>query len=161
MISVIDQDSNASLALNVAIAVFLCLVINSIIFGFGWDGGDDTINIWFAPPGYVVGTVWVILFGLIGASRYALNRAGKPASRTKTLLGALLLFCLAYPIYTLGFNSEFIGFLGNIATILFTIFAMWRVWKFSRAAAALLFPIVLWVSFATVLVLAELRWINI
>lgn len=161
MTTVIDQTSNTSLVLNVTIAVILCLVINSIIFGIGWDGGDESINIWFAPPGYVVGTVWVILFGLIGASRYLLNSAGEWAKGTKALLVGLLLFCLAYPIYTIGFNSEFIGLLGNIATILFTVFAMYRTWKFSRAAAYLLSPIVLWVTFATILVLAELRWISV
>jgi translocator protein len=159
MWSLLDQKNYTSLFLNITMAVALCLAINAVIFGSGWDASDTDAQIWFAPPGYVVGTVWVILFGLIGAARYLLNASGETARSTKNWLVILLLFCLAYPIYTIGFNSELIGFLGNLATIALTVFVLTRTLKFSKLAAFLLVPIILWVSFATLIVMAELGWI--
>jgi translocator protein len=159
MWSLLDQKNYTSLFLNITMAVALCLAINAVIFGSGWDASDTDAQIWFAPPGYVVGTVWVILFGLIGAARYLLNASGEAAKGAKNWLVILLLFCLAYPIYTIGFNSELIGFFGNLATIALTIFVFIKTRKFSKSAALLLVPIVLWVSFATFIVMAELGWI--
>lgn len=159
MWSVINEKKYTSLILNISIAVALCLVINAVIFGSGWDASDTDAQIWFAPPGYVVGTVWVILFGLIGAARYLLNASGEAAKGTKNWLVILLLFCLAYPIYTIGFNSEILGFAGNLATIALTIFVFTKTFRFSKTAASLLVPIIVWVSFATLIVMAELGWI--
>lgn len=160
MFDAINQKNYTSLLLNVSIAVGLCFIINAVIFGSGWDKSDPVDDsIWFAPPGYFVGTVWVILFALIGAARYLLNASGEAANGTKNLLVILLLFCLAYPIYTIGFNSELLGLAGNLATIALTIFAMTKTSKFSKTATLLLAPIVLWVSFATLIIAAELKWI--
>ena len=159
MWSLINRKNYVGLVLNITIAVVLCLAINAVIFGSGWDASETAAQIWFAPPGYVVGTVWVILFALIGAARYLLNDSGEAARSTKNWLVVLLLFCLAYPIYTIGFNSELIGFFGNLATIALTIFVLTRTLKFSKFAAFLLVPIIFWVSFATLIVIAELGWI--
>ncbi|CAN5407942.1 tryptophan-rich sensory protein [soil metagenome] len=155
----IDRPNTTALVLNISIAIGLCLAINSVIFGFGFDTTENDVAVWFAPPGYVVGAMWVLLFALIGLSRYLLNASGDFAAGTKVWTVGLLLFCLAYPIYTIGFQSEIIGLIGNIATIGLTIYVMSRTLKFSRAATFLLAPIVVWVSFASLIILAELRWI--
>ena len=159
MFALINQKNSISFLLNVLIAVALCLGINAIIFGSGWFVTDDAADkaVWFAPPGYVVGTVWVILFALIGAARYLLNEFGEAAAGAKNLLIGLLLFCLAYPIYTIGFTSRLLGLIGNMATIALTIFIITKVFKFSKTAAYLLIPIIIWVGFASLLTLAEMK----
>jgi len=154
-----NQSNIIGLLLNVTIAVTLCLAINGVIFGLGWDSTDTSNPVWFAPQGYFIPVVWIILFAFIGIARFLLNASGEVANNTKKLLVFLLVFCLAYPIYTIGLSSEIIGFFGNLATIALTIFVITRTWQFSKLATTLLVPIVAWVCFATLIVMAEIGWI--
>ena len=158
--SFINRINNLSLILNLVIAVGICLAINALVFGLGWDVSDTpTHEVTFAPPGWLVGAVWVFLFALIGISRGVLNKFGEKSKSAKKWLIVLLLFCFAYPIYTLGLSSEIMGLIGNLGVIALTIFIISQTWKLSKLASFLIMPIILWVSFATVIILAELGWI--
>ena len=127
MFSAVNRTGYVSLLLNLTLAVGLGLLINAIVFAVLFaDAAEPPSNVPFAPPGAVVGAVWVILFALMGASRWLLNASGEAARAAKNWIVVLLVFCFAYPFYTLGLNSEKIGLAGNIATAALTIFIIVR-----------------------------------
>lgn len=158
MFSSLDKTSYIALFLNVFLAIGFGLLIDLIVFSLLIvDAQEISDSVSFAPSGEFVGTVWVILFGLMGAARWCLNRFGAAARNAKWWIVGLLFFCFIYPFYTLGLSNEIIGLIGNIATIGLTVFVISRVWKFSKQSAFLLAPIILWLTFASFIILAELK----
>jgi tryptophan-rich sensory protein len=108
----------------------------------------------FAPPPWLFGPVWTVLYSMMGIALSILWRArhdtpaAKPAMQLFTiqfvlnLLWSFIFFRLQNP------RAAFVEILVLNLAILLTIRASWRV---SRTAALLLVPYLLWTSFATVL----------
>ena len=113
----------------------------------------------WAPPGWLFGPVWSVLYLLMGVAAWLVWRArGFTGARS-----ALLLFVVqlaANALWTWLFfvlrqgGLAFAEILVLWALILVTMGLFWRV---SRAAATLLLPYLAWVSFASVLTLATWR----
>lgn len=162
MIRTFDQPNNWSLVYNLLLIVGSVLVMNAFIFGFGWDATTDYApRVSFAPPDYVVGIVWTILFALLAISRWLLNYSREPnAARAKMSVTVLIVSCLIYPLYSLAIGSVIGGLLGNIWTIALAAYVVAVVRRVSKNAALLISPVILWVAFATLITLAELRVIN-
>ena len=140
-----------------ALVVGGVLAVNGLIFGLGWgddrrDGPASVLN----PPGWVVGAVWTALFALLAVARWRLG--GPSAAAARGWVTGLVLFCLAYPFYTLAPNSMTDGFGGNLATFGLAGYVAWRAWPESRVAAACVLPVIPWVVFATVTIMADWGW---
>ena len=108
------------------------------------------------PPSWVFGPVWTTLFALMGIAFFIVwkNRTNKNKAAVKTafaIFAGQLLMNILWSILFFGLQSpgsallEVIGFW---LMILVTIIAFSKV---SKAAAWLLLPYILWVSFATYL----------
>jgi tryptophan-rich sensory protein len=160
MLQAIDQPGPRGLLLNISLAIAVCLAINAFVFGTGFNAErkPPIIDLWYAPPGYLVGIVWIFLYAGMGAARHLLVAAGDTARGTRRLIVGLLLFCAIYPFYTRGFSDIVACFWGNLATIALTVFTVFRAARFSRLAALLLLPTVLWVSFATFVIVRQQDW---
>ncbi len=143
------------IAANIVIPVILALATNGLIFALGWQQPDRDIQPAFAPPGYVIGIVWTVLFALMGCARGLASRQGD--RRTVRLLTILIGLCLAYPFYTLGLQDNLVGLVGIVLTGAFCLYVIVSAWARTRAAALLLLPLAGWFCFAGVLVLAVLR----
>lgn len=107
----------------------------------------------WAPPGWLFGPVWTILYTLMGLAAWLVWR--EPASRERTR--ALLLFVVQLAINALWSWLFFawqqgawalVDVLLLLALIATTIAAFWPI---RRLAAALLVPYLLWVGFASAL----------
>lgn len=142
-----------SLAVHLVAVVGLALATNGLIFGLGWavpSGDAPTSRL--APPGWVVGAAWTVLFALLAFARWRLDR---PATATaRGWVTALIASCLAYPFYALAPGSRAAAWAGNLATIALAAYVDRRVWPADRPAAACVAPIVPWVAFATATILA-------
>jgi len=108
----------------------------------------------FNPPNWVFGPVWTVLFALMGIALYLVWRQGIhkfPVEYALTVFGLQLALNVMWSLIFFGLHSPFLAAI-EIAilwlAILWTIAAFWKV---SRAAAYLLLPYLLWVSFAAVL----------
>ncbi|MEO8657827.1 MAG: TspO/MBR family protein [Bryobacteraceae bacterium] len=146
-----------ALLANALGAILIALLLNGIIFFFHWDQTDSgNLPPWFSPPDWFVGAVWVVLFAGMGAARWLALRRG--ATRPALWVAILFLVCALYPFYTGGFRL-LPGFIGNLVTVALAAWVATRLWPHSRPAAALVLCVVLWVSFATVVVAAELHWL--
>lgn len=112
-----------------------------------------------APPGWLFGPVWSVLYALMGISAWLVWRArGFAGARSALLvfivqLAANALWTWLFFVWRQG-GLAFAEILVLWALILVTIGLFWRV---SRFAAALLVPYLAWVSFASVLALSTWR----
>jgi tryptophan-rich sensory protein len=93
----------------------------------------------------------------MGVARWLLLTKPMDTIRARRLILVLLLFCLAYPVYTLGLKSEILGLGGNLLIIALSLFVVTRLSSISRLAAGLVSLVMVWVSFASFLVVEQLR----
>lgn len=97
-------------------------------------------KLWFRPPPYVFAIVWPLLLLLIGYSWYI-----RP---TLVFYYAILTFLLSTWSMLWNFN-KFYAFINIIATLISTFFLI--VYKYNKLSSLLLLPLLLWLSFASVL----------
>lgn len=96
--------------LYIAIPILCAACLNVAIWKLKWSGRVELKNR-FLPPGWVVGTTWMILLGLLG---YTLARStSRPASVAMVLLIA---WCLAYPVVTLWISPRIVNTMSLIVT---------------------------------------------
>jgi translocator protein len=113
----------------------------------------------WAPPGWLFGPVWSVLYALMGVAAWLVWRARGFGGARNALL-AFVVQLAANPLWTWLFfvwrqgGLAFAEILVLWALILATIVLFWRV---NRLAAVLLFPYLFWVSFASALTLSTWR----
>jgi translocator protein len=164
MLQVFSSTKSKGLAANIVASVLSVLAINGIIFGLKWSDInnvpllDNTVLPAFTPPGYAIGMVWTALFTLMGTARWQLNKIHSPQRNYhQQLIVFLILFCLAYPLYSLAINSRLGGLLGNFGTIGLALFVAANIRTSSKLAALLILPVVAWVTYATVILVAVIQ----
>ena len=111
----------------------------------------------WAPPAWLFGPVWSVLYALMGVAAWLVWRAPGPKGVALGLFAAQL---TANALWSWLFFAWHRGALASVevlvllALIVATIAAFWRT---SRTAALLLLPYLLWVGFASVLTWAVWR----
>jgi len=107
-----------------------------------------------APPNYLFGPVWVILYALMGIAAYRVSRSGKSGHEQhgaiRFFLFHLLLNALWSPVF-FGLKQIPLAFVTIAAVWLTLIMLIFRYEKLDRVSAFLLLPYLYWVTFATVL----------
>lgn len=155
---------NTSLLFNILLFYAILFVVNvpAPVLGLTFDG-DPGDKVWFSPPGFVIPIVWWILFTLLGIARYLVGKTDESPVSGSWLLIGLGVLCAAYAYYTLGFealtgiSSLWFGLVGNVVVIAAALFVVGRLYNTVPAASFLVAPIVLWTSFATLVVLGEIK----
>lgn len=108
----------------------------------------------FAPPNWIFGLVWTLLYFLMGVSFYLILKKGWKKKVVKTagmfFLAQLVLNFLWSPIF-FGLKSPLLGLITIVAMWILIIVTMKKFYPLSKLAFYLLIPYLLWVSFATVL----------
>ncbi len=132
------------------LAVAAVLAGNLLIaaLGIGGQGGDSRASE-VLPPGWVVGLVWTLLFASLGASYVALKRADGDTMRERLGIVGLGLICMAYPVYTAGFEDARASLIGAVATLVVVVALIAWVARTSGPAALWLAPFVPWLTFAS------------
>lgn len=149
-----------AIALAIALAVtFLAAAAGAIASVQAGSFYAQLVRPGWAPPGWLFGPVWSVLYALMAIAVWLVWRAGG-RHRART---ALLLFAAQLAANALWSWLFFAWRLGSWAfaevlvlwlLIAATLVAFWRV---QRLAALLLIPYLLWVGFAAVLSLALWR----
>lgn len=108
----------------------------------------------FSPPNWIFGPVWTTLYFLMGIAAFLIwkkNLKKKKIQRALMYFLVQLFFNFLWSLLFFGLHNPLLG-LGDILLLLISIVVtMNAFYKISKAAAALLIPYLLWVSFATVL----------
>lgn len=108
----------------------------------------------FAPPNWIFGPVWTLLYFLMGVAIFLIWRQGWQKKKIRTasyfFLAQLALNCIWSPIF-FGLRSPLLGLIVIVAMWVFIVMTMKKFFPLSKWACYLLIPYLLWVSFATLL----------
>lgn len=108
----------------------------------------------FAPPNWVFGPVWTLLYFMMGVSFYLLWKQGWQKKKVKLagqyFLAQLALNFIWSPIF-FGLRAPELALVVIIAMWALIVLTIRQLLPLSRPAAWLLVPYLLWVSFATLL----------
>ena len=110
----------------------------------------------WAPPSWLFGPVWTVLYVLIAVSGWLVWRRTGWTSALTVYAVQLALNAAWTPIF---FTGHAIG-AGLIVVAMLLVMVLWTIrltWRFDRVAAWLLVPYAAWVAFATLLNAAILR----
>lgn len=108
----------------------------------------------FAPPGNIIGPVWIVLYFLMGLSLYLVllkNRKDKMVKRGLSLFAVQLILNAMWSFVFFGLRSPLYALLEILYLWLAILLTICVFYKIDRGAAYLLVPYLLWVSFAAVL----------
>lgn len=115
----------------------------------------------FKPPNSLFGPVWTILYTLIGISLYWIWI--KPQSKKRTealgLFAVHLIINSLWSIIFFGLHQIFAAFVVIVVLWVTLIIVMKRFLAIDSRASWILFPYLIWLSFATLLNLA-IWWLN-
>ena len=149
------------------------LIFYSILFltnvpayflGLKFQGNEKPKRLWFEPPAFVIPAVWVILFFLLAVLRFKLVQIQADELAGMTLILAFI--CASYAYYNLGLekltgiSALKLGLAGNVLVILTALWVGGMVSELSANLSYLVFPIVVWTFFATMIILGQLRLSN-
>lgn len=144
-----------------ALKLIASIIVPFIAAGIGNLATIPNIPSWYAvlekpvfsPPNWVFGPVWTVLYLLMGISLYLLWTQPSKRDKTKAFVafGAQLILNTLWSIVFFGLHSPIGGVVVILALLIVIIVTMRYFWHFSKPAAYLLVPYILWVSFATVL----------
>jgi tryptophan-rich sensory protein len=145
-------------ALRILVFVLICELAGVIGSVFtrpsipGWYAGLAKPS--FTPPGWVFAPVWTILYALMGVAAYLVYEkrpGGTDVKRALTVFGAQLVLNALWSIVFFGAH-QILGAIIVIILLWVLILVTIRLFsRISKAAAYLLVPYILWVSWATVL----------
>ena len=154
---------------NIFTPILLAIIINIIIFTYGWNRINKTTEEKtegktegkmykrnkLLPPGGIVGIIWMILFGLIGYVNYSLLTMKNKTQITYLTSGYLILFiifCLSYPFLTNGLQEKNAYVLNGI-TLVLSIILFILVYIQSKTTSYYLIPLLLWASYVNLIFL--------
>jgi benzodiazapine receptor len=141
------------------LVAFAAAAVGGLASANAGDVYRDLVRPSWAPPGWLFGPVWSVLYAFMGVAAWLVWRARGFAGARNALL-VFLVQLAANALWTWLFfvwhqgGLAFAEILLLWALIFVTIGAFWRV---SKVAAALLLPYLAWVSFASALTLSTWR----
>lgn len=133
---------------------FLFLVMGGgILIGTLTAPGEWYANLnkpWFNPPNWIFGPVWTVLYVLIAMAGWRTWEVDKSSSRMKLWWAQLGLNFLWSPTFFV-LQQPWLAFviIAILLTVLLTFIA--QSWNRDRTSAAIFFPYVAWVAFASAL----------
>lgn len=153
---------NWPLIANILLFYGILIVVNipAPFIGLEFDAGTKP-RLWYQPPGFVIPIAWFVLFTFLGLARYQLVLQGQ--SLAGWLVIGLAVLCATYAYYTLGFakltgiSALWFGLWGNLVVIVAAALIAIRLLPEARETAYLVMPVAIWTSYATLIVLGEMK----
>ncbi|HEX3019787.1 MAG TPA: TspO/MBR family protein [Chitinispirillaceae bacterium] len=104
------------------------------------------------PPSWIFGPVWTILYALMGTAAYMVSQKKERGQKISIVVFYLqLILNFLWTVLFFGMHSPFAALIEIFALWFFILITIMLFWTISPKAALLLFPYLLWVSFASVL----------
>ena len=111
---------------------------------------DSDFEPWFQPPGWIVGPIWLILYSMIVISFMMVLSRKEKISNSNIIITLFLIQLLVNLMWPNVFNSgEYLtSFLMIIIMLVFTLIYAYVTFGPAKEASMLVWPYILWVSFA-------------
>jgi tryptophan-rich sensory protein len=144
--------------IKLAASIGLCLIAGALGSMFttpqipGWYANLAKPS--FNPPSWLFGPVWTALYVMMGISLFLVWRAGLAERRVQLAVGFFIAqlacnVCWSYAFF--GRQSPLAGLVVIVALWILIVITILASAPVSKAAALLLIPYLLWVSFASIL----------
>lgn len=159
-----------SMGMSPRVALGLAVLLPVGVGALGSLSTMDAVRTWypaltrpsFAPPTWVFGPVWTVLYLMMGVASWLVWRQGPARPEVQsalTIYGVQLGFNLAWSWLFFGIQRPFLALLDIVVLFVLIGLTAVRFAAVSRGAAALLVPYLAWVGFATALN-AGFWWLN-
>ena len=132
---------NYILFYNIFIPIIAAIMMNGIIYTFGLNKQSMKTNP-LIPPGYIIGTIWIIILGLLGYVHYLIYKLNNKITFTSLFIIFIILFCILYPIIT-GLKEKS-GLLLNLITLILSFVLGLLVIIQSKYIFIYIIPFILW-----------------
>ncbi len=142
---------------NIFIPIIAGLIMNGIIYTFKLNKNLKISDKSILPPGYVVGSVWIILLGLLGYVHYMLYNMYEGITITSILVIIFIIFCILYPVIV-NYNPK-ITLLMNLFSLVFVFVLGLFIIKESTYVFLFIIPLLAWlilVSISDILVCSDI-----
>jgi translocator protein len=153
-LSITSRPGPLRLALYLGVFVGSALVINGFIFATGAISWSRTLaNPPWSPPGPVIGTVWVVLFALMAGAAFVVDRQATASHAGPARLAIIAQWTLnmSWTVLYFGLRNVPNGFYVTVAAWLLCLVTLSLTARAARLAAALLLPLLGWLTFALAL----------
>jgi len=140
-------------------AVFAAAAVGGFASASAGDFYSELVRPSWAPPGWLFGPVWSVLYALMGFSAWVVWRA-RGFSGARGALGLFVVQLAVNALWTWLFFAWRLGFVAFVEIVLLWLLIVANIVLFSRVskfAASLLVPYLAWVSFACALTFATWR----
>lgn len=108
----------------------------------------------FAPPPWAFGPVWIVLYFLMGLAGYRVWMMGSDrpeVQRSIVLYGIQLFFNFLWSLLFFGLGMRGFAFIEILILLTFILATTRSFYKVDKLAGDLMFPYILWVTFASIL----------
>lgn len=108
---------------------------------------------WFQPPGWVVGPIWLVLYTMIAISFMMMLSKKEEISNSNVIIALFVIQLLVNLMWPNVFNSaEYLtSFLMIVIMVVFTVIYAYVTYEPAKEASILVWPYILWVSFAGII----------
>ena len=108
----------------------------------------------FSPPNWLFAPVWIILYTMMGFAAFLVWKKAKKVKKAKTQLNVFYVHLVLNSLWSIVFfGTKNLGLAFGIIVILWFMiaFLVYKFYEINKRTIFLLFPYLLWVSFALVL----------
>ncbi|MGI6403131.1 MAG: TspO/MBR family protein [Oscillospiraceae bacterium] len=139
--------------LEIVLITELIGVLSSLVSGNIKQTYTSFLKPPFAPPGWIFGIVWPVLYLLMGIAAYRIYQTAQSPERKKaiTFYWVQLFVNFLWPILFFRFQQLWISVAVIVLLDLLVFLTTMRFCKRDKAAGYLMLPYLLWILFATYL----------
>lgn len=140
------------------ISIAICLLVGFL----SGISTSDSISGWYStlekpsfnPPNWIFGPVWTFLYILMGIALgkvWSSDSSGKEKNKAIFVFGSQLAVNAIWSIFFFGMQNPLLAFIDIIILIVLIVYTIKLFKPINRMASWLLYPYLVWVSFATIL----------
>ena len=117
---------------------------------------DSNYEPWFEPPGWIIGPIWLVLYTMLAISFTMMLAKREQITNSNLVTGLFIIQIIANLMWPNVFNSaEYLAsFLLIVVMAIFTTIYAYMIFTPAKEASMLVWPYIVWVSFAGVINLA-------
>ena len=117
---------------------------------------DSDYEPWFEPPGWIIGPIWLVLYTMLAISFTMMLAKREEIPNSNLVIGLFVIQMIANLMWPNVFNSaEYLAsFLLIVVMTVFTAAYAYMIYTPAKEASMLVWPYIVWVSFAGVINLA-------
>lgn len=141
------------------IYIILVFILVAIIGNIFFNNESDTqseieIDNKYLPPGYLIGAIWVIIFGILGYIYTKINLIKDKYCYSRFSIMLFVVICFMYGPFTTGKSSRFIKNYNYIAFLLLCLLTYILSFNVEKYYIYLI-PLFLWVGYVSLLTLLD------